>query len=62
MHVDHVNSISVFPLFIFCAQFLFLLGDRVVLSSGLSFSLALTVYASDGLACLLSYTIVGPIM
>jgi hypothetical protein len=58
MNLEHVNSISVSSLFIFCAQFLFLLCDRVVLSSGLSFFLALIVYAFEVLVYLLSYTIV----
>ena len=55
MHLDHVNSIWVSSLFIFCAQFLFLLGECVVLSSGRSFFLALVVYYSDVLVYLLLY-------
>jgi len=57
MHLDHVNSISVSSLFIFCAQFLFLLCDRVVLLSGRSLFLPLTIYASEVFVYLLSYTI-----
>jgi len=57
MHLDHVNSISVSSLFIFCAQFLLLLCDRVLFPSGLSLFLALIVCASEGLFYLLSYTI-----
>ena len=56
MHLDHVNSISVSSLFIFCALLLFLLCDRVVLPSGRSLFLSFLVYASEVLVYLSSYT------